>query len=317
MNSFNMFREMVKKELPHYLPAEVADTLELHEIDVVKKNDQKLHGLALRVHGEQAAPTFYLDDAYAAYQMGFTSKEKILADLADLYVRCESDSIRDDVEGTDLSWDSIRDKLTVRLLGESRNREFLENVPHQKACPGLVLIAEISQTTPEGGWSSTITYRILEQLGVEADTLFGTAMKNASETEPAMLSALGGFLGCAPETGNLLERGESDGHLPEVMYILTNEEGMHGAGTIMYPGIAERIAELFGCDYYVLPSSIHEMLIVPMTLQTSVSGLKETIRLANSTVVDESDILSDELYCYSREKNAIIIAGNECDSHLC
>ena len=310
MNGFNMFREMVKRELPHYLPADVAGALEMHEIDVVKKNDQKFHGLALRVQGKQAAPTFYLDDAYAAYQMGFVRKEKILADLADLYVRCESDSIRDDVEETNLnlSWESVRDNLIVRLLGESRNTEFLKNVPYQKACPGLALIAEINQKTPEGGWSSTITYQILEQLGVGADTLFETAMKNAPETEPAMLSALGGFIGCAPGTGNLLERGESDGYLPEDMYILTNEEGVHGAGTIMYPGIAERIAELFGCDYYVIPSSIHEMLIVPKKLQASVSDLKETIRNANSTVVDESDILSDELYCYSREKNAINIA---------
>ena len=110
----------------------------------------------------------------------------------------------------------------------------------------------------------------------------------------------------APDKENLLDR---DAPLaPEEvggMYVLTNSTGSLGAAALFYPDVKEKAAELLGSDYYILPSSTHEVILVPDTAGINPKELCEMVKQANRTVVDEKDILSDNVYHYSRDERRL------------
>ena len=90
-------------------------------------------------------------------------------------------------------------------------------------------------------------------------------------------------------------------------FILTNERGINGAAVILYPGCLKEIGEITGLDLYILPSSIHELLVIPDDGNVYTHELKHMIHEVNESCVVEEEVLSDQLYHYSTEKNIIEI----------
>jgi hypothetical protein len=85
------------------------------------------------------------------------------------------------------------------------------------------------------------------------------------------------------------------------MYVLTNTSGSLGAAALFYPDVKDKAAELIGSDYYILPSSTHEVILVPDSAGINPKELCEMVKQANRTVVDEKDILSDNVYHYDKD----------------
>ena len=110
----------------------------------------------------------------------------------------------------------------------------------------------------------------------------------------------------SPDKENLLDRTEPiDPADVGGMYVLTNEEGMLGASALYYRDVKEKAAELIGSGYYVLPSSVHEVILVPDTMDHDVKDLCEMVKQANRTVVEPKDVLSDNVYHYDRDARSL------------
>jgi len=86
------------------------------------------------------------------------------------------------------------------------------------------------------------------------------------------------------------------------MYILTNEKGINGASCLLYPNVLSEFAERFQSDFYLFPSSIHEVILVPAQDQKSSREYAEMVHEINATQVAKEEVLSDRVYFYSREK---------------
>ena len=291
------FMDAVKRNIVNFLPEDVSENVEISETVVVKMNDQKLHGLVIREKGSDAAPTFYMDEMFERYENGENMGE-LMTELAGNYSMVDLMPRPPEV---DLSWDNVKDKLTVRLLEKSRNREFLSTMPYVSVGHGLAIIADINMGEDRGGdWRIAVNNNVLETLEVDKETLFAQAMKNSAVVEPAMLIDMNSAL-FSPERVNLLDREEPIA--PEDiggMYVLTNASGSLGAAALFYPDVKEKAAELLGSDYYILPSSVHEVILVPDAPGITEKELCDMVKQANRTVVDEKDILSDNVYHYSR-----------------
>lgn len=290
--------DAVKRNIVNFLPEDVSENVEISETVVVKMNDQKLHGLVIREKGSDAAPTFYMDEMYERYESGENMGE-LMTELAGNY------SLVDLMPGppeVDLSWDNVKDKLTVRLLEKKRNREFLSNMPYVSVGHGLAIIADINMGEDRGGdWRIAVNNNVLESLGVDKEQLFSSAMSSAKIYDRAELVDMTNAL-FSQEKVNLLDRDEPIA--PEDlggMYVLTNSTGSLGASALFYPDVKEKAAEILGSDYYILPSSTHEVILVPDTSGINAKNLCDMVKQANRTVVDEKDILSDNVYHYSRE----------------
>jgi hypothetical protein len=85
------------------------------------------------------------------------------------------------------------------------------------------------------------------------------------------------------------------------MYVLTTESGTLGASALYYPDVKEKAAEVIGCSYYVLPSSTHEVILVPDAAGIDEKELCSMVKQANRTVVEPKDVLSDNVYHFDKD----------------
>ena len=298
MMNINEFIERMKAEVRECLPDDVYQDIIIDNVEVVKMNDQKLHGLSFKMPGVDAAPTLYVNEMYEAYKDG-VDIEYLASEMANMYSASRNAVAPPQV---DLSYDNVKDKLTVRLLEKSRNREFLANMPYVSVGHGLAVIADINMGEDRGGdWRIAVNNNVLDSLDVDIETLFADAMKSSVILDPPTLVDMTSAL-FSPEKTNLLDRDEPIA--PEDvggMYVLTNTSGSLGAAALFYPDVKDKAAELIGRDYYILPSSVHEVILVPESPGINAAELCDMVKQANRTVVEEQDILSDNVYHYSRD----------------
>ena len=296
--------------------------MEIEERMVNKAQRGELNGLLFRKEGLNCAPTFYVEDFYKAYREG-TPVEELSQAAVDSVVKSlgmaemlaakttELYGGDEDVNFTDPSL------YTVRLLNKSMNREYLNNVACREAGCGFVFIAEIE----EDEYRLVITNELLDDTGMTNDELFDRALKNTAEMYPALLHDLAESVCAGPdECRNLLAgpayrvpAGSGPG------FVLTNSRYYWGAGALFYPGMMKRIWQLLGGDYYVLPSSVHELILLKVEDQDP-QQLVDLVRSANRAVVEEDEVLADDLYiCENGELHRVSYGGEipPCEDLLC
>jgi len=304
------FISRVKEELMEMIPEELKDGLEIQDTMVLKSNDQKHHGLTFKREESDAAPTIYLDDAYARFTNG-EELHVLTAELKDVYLQTLS---MPEPQKIDFAYDKIKDMLTVRLLEIKRNHGFLATTPYMTVGHGLAMVCDIKmQDGDDGSWRATVTQSMLEDQNYDKRELFMAAMDNAQLIDPPILVDMGQAL-FTHEGENLLKR--SDPLPPEDvsnMYVLSNTGGMLGSAVLFYPDTREHVAEILGEGYCVLPSSQHEVLIIPDSAGVDRGQLAEMVKQANQSVVEPKDVLTDNVFHYDRDEKKFELAISQTE----
>lgn len=296
------FIEKMKETVKEYLPDDARKGIIIDDVEVVKMNDQKLHGLTFRMPGSDAAPTLYVNEMYEAYKDG-ADIGYLASEMANMYTMSKDAPTPPEVN---LDWENVRDKVTVRLLEKSRNREFLTKMPYADVGNGLVVTVDINMGEDRGGdWRIAVNHGVLEQLGTDKETLFLTAMDNSLVLDPPVLTDMSQAL-FSTDRENLLDRDVPiDPADVGGMYVLTTESASLGAAAMFYPDVKEKAAEIIGSDYYILPSSVHEVILVPDSAGFDAKELCDMVKQANRTVVEPQDVLSDSVYHYDRDSRSL------------
>lgn len=190
--------------------------------------------------------------------------------------------------------------IKYQLMNFEKNKGLLEALPHVRYLDlAIVFYSEIEEE--EGCPFGLLTWKGLEALGIGVEEVEALAAQNTPRQMPCCLESLEslvkGFLGEHHE--------EEEGKLP--MYVLTNRRRMFGAACILYPGLLERISSTLDSDLYILPSSIHECILVPVGKGSSKEEFQEIVREVNASQVPEEEILSDAVYVYHREEDSITL----------
>lgn len=139
-----------------------------------------------------------------------------------------------------------------------------------------------------------ITNAMINELGLDKGEIMKRAWKNTVTEKRAVMMSLADLLG------------EDEEGAPKI-YVLSNEEMHLGAVTMFYPGLLDIIADELDGDLCILPSSIHECLILPMQENTDRTELKKIVRKVNDTEVAPEDILSYNVYRYDRQRHCVEI----------
>ncbi len=273
--------------------------------EVQKNNGVILQGLVIRREEENIMPTIYLNSFLKAYEQGVTFAD-IIRKIVSVY--------RNDATGKniDLSFfydfENVKDRICFRLVNRDRNEEFLTKVPF---IPILDMAACFYYAYDEEGVVNgviPIYHSHLEVWEVTDRELFECAVKNTPRIFPCeimpMKNALREMLQKLEEMGEDMER-KLEKILP--MMILTNSRKTYGACCIMYPKLLERLAATVGEDYYLIPSSVHEFILLPVSQDRTAEELKAMIREVNSKEIPAEDVLSDSLYLYSRKDRCVKI----------
>lgn len=95
---------------------------------------------------------------------------------------------------------------------------------------------------------------------------------------------------------------------------IEEDEETHGAAALFYPGIREQIAGILEQNYYVLPTSLHDLFIVPESLGIETEALCQMLREGNSMANTANEFLSNNVYKYSvEEKRLINVTAGDAD----
>ncbi len=265
-------------------------------VQKVKKNNGVTHtSLTILPAGRQAAPTIYLEDYYEKHQGGQSLLEIIEE------IRAEYDLAMSRVAVFDYditSFSGVRDKIIYRLVSFDRNKETLDHCPHIRMDDLAVTFRWLAHEDNIGISTALISSRELEMWGVGLEQILLAARENTPRIFPASVMPLDQMLfDDQPELAAEWE------HIP--MYVVTNRQQINGAAVILYDHFLEDFVSDHPGNYYILPSSIHEMILVPADSVDDPKGLKGIVAHANATVVPEGDYLSDSVYYYDAERNII------------
>ena len=259
-------------------------------------------GLMVRKEGEMLTPTINLNQLYEAYkaQPGVTM-ETVCRKIADIVIEAP---IQVDLKAI-LNYEDVKDKLFIRVSSAEANKEVLEIVPHQLK-EDLAITYHVAVGKNQDGLSSMlITNEMMKEYGVTQEQIHEDAMKSSPRVMVPEVSSIGvlideiyqkNILMLTPdEREMLLETLQESSEMP-TFFVVTNTERIDGAGVIFYPEFMDNMGELLGNDFFILPSSIHQMLILPDDGQVDAEMLRDMVKEVNATQVAPAERLTNDVY---------------------
>lgn len=274
-----------------------------------KNNGIEKIGILIENPKVNISPTIYLEEYYRAYLAGHT-----LLETADEVIGFYRQIRREDSWEKEkiLTYEGVKDRIVFRLVNTEKNRKNLDNIPHMPFLDLSIIFYVLLEVTEEGTAAMNISNAHMEHWKVDTENLWNDAVINCRQLLPAefftMKHALREILAtetCSEDVildDNLVgkKNSESDG-----MYVLTNKYRNSGAACIAYPHIADMIGRILKSDYYILPSSVHELIIVPYSEILNYDEINDMIREINITQVAAEEVLSDHAYFYDRRTGKV------------
>lgn len=271
---------------------------------VEKLQGESYTGLSIQPSDSPMAATLNLDAVYN--QM--VDQGKSFQEVADDLITHAADIIVDmpKIDVNDLTnYDQMKNTLVVQVIPTDRNADMLADIPH-KDIEDMSLVYRMQIDQNETGTSSVlITNAMLENYGITVDQLHQDAMDAAVINNPAtfrsMQEVLSDLMGMPAEMMPPMDGPQ--------MYVASVESSLNGAGVIAYPDFMNQVAEQVGGDFFVLPSSVHEVLVIPDDGSIDRHDLESMVREVNASEVLPKDQLSDNVYHYDSQDKVFELAG--------
>lgn len=244
----------------------------------------------VRTEESNIAPTIYLNPYFEQIQDG-AELDDVLAQIASVY---QSHYIDHDIDVSAVTnFDKIKEKIVCKLINEEANQQFLQDKPYSKLEDLAVVYQILMDKTGEGTATITITDNLMDGYGITLEELHDQALQNMDTLQPHSFKGMNETV--AEMVAVDIAREQNVGmdeakemamqmmpDIPDTMYVLTNDTKVNGAAAILNDDIRQEIAEKVG-DFYMLPSSIHEMLIIPKDAGMEFKELEQMVQEVNQT----------------------------------
>ena len=193
----------------------------------------------------------------------------------------------------------MKDKLSVEVISADTNKKLLENVPHDKIEDLAVVYRFVLESDRNERSSILITNAMLNQMGVTPEQLREDALVNSPEIRPVIIKGMNDIMRemMGSEAYEMMGMPED---VNEKMYVATVVDMNSGAGVLAYQNFMDQAAEKLGGDFFVLPSSIHEVIILPKSTMFNKEELMAMVRDVNTEGVSKDEVLSYTVYEYDR-----------------
>ena len=279
------FLDYVEEHILEYVsdPEEKKATIR----QITKNNNISLHGLCIGKAKETCQPIIYVDSFFTEYQNGADLGE-LLCRMGALYEESGSDCPIESDLYRDYSY--MKGHLFFRLVNYEKNKKLLEDCPYERVEDLAVTFRWFAHHDRDGMASALIRSQDLKLWGITREQLIRDAKENTEKAFPALLRPMEQIF---PQMKGGREK----------LDVLSNREGINGAGAVLYQGVLERFSEQIQGGFYILPSSIHEVLLVPEEDGSDPLALAKLVKEVNRTVVEKDEILSDRVYYYEKGQN--------------
>lgn len=260
---------------------------------VNKNNGITLHGLTVLEDKVNISPTIYIESFYEAYEE--VGMESIIDTIEEIY---EENKINYNFDiNSILDYESIKENLRAKLINYELNREFLKEVPHRRFLDlAIIVYIEINDKVIADMASVIVKNNILESWDISKEEMISIAIENSEKNI---------------NITNMSDIVDLTFYKEEVnMYVATNHEMLNGAiAMVNIKKIKELADTLVAQELIIIPSSIHEIILVTLDdMMDDKTYIHDMIKSVNSSIVNKSDVLSENYYIYNKEDNEIRIA---------
>jgi len=309
MMNYEMFKEMVSQKITDYMPEEYRDRkIALSSVD---KINQTRDALTFVVAEEDIplSPNLYLDALYEEY-LRYEDIEPVIHKAAVEMCKHleEGMHLLDKIRVED-----IKDHIIFQVINTEQNREYLESLPHREYQDLSIIYRWLLQKDENGIASAIITNQLAEHKGISESELFFYATQNTRELAPIMVKPMNlvidELISGEVAPFDLQEAIEQGIELDEPMVVITNDIKSFGAASVLYGDVLQDVAKLFQSDFYLLPSSIHEMLAVAVSDKTpGPEALADMVHEINEGQVEIGERLSNQVYHYDAQTRKLSMA---------
>ena len=292
--NFDEFTASIRQQVSDIL----GDYFSIESRKVTKNNSVEYVCLVISESDRPVSPGIYLNSFFLEYING-----RPIEELAGLIVRLYHEHKEFGKDGLFelINKENISGRIFVRLVNYERNKALLEHAPYERVMDLAVTYHYLLSHGPGGISSIKMDNTNCRFFGITHEEMKKTAVDNTEKLFPAEFQTLSEVLKdfpCAPDP--------SVHGLPS-LYILSNKDRYNGAACVLYKNILERIQKTLQSGFYILPSSVNEVLIVPDALGSDEEYLKQMVSNVNRNYVPEIEFLSDNIYHYPEDDFRIIL----------
>ncbi len=259
-------------------------------IEKVSKNNSVIkEAIVIYRAGENITPTIYLKDFYFEYLDGIQ-----LHQIAEQIVRISEEGrgkIDFDVNSCQ-DFSKVKHKLLCKLINKDKNKDLLRRCPNREFLD-FALVYYCAEINGENFGTWLVTDIICKKWDVSEEKLYNTALTNMSKNMPPDLMKITEVIKSIVDNEKDLEEfGDVK------MYVLTNSKKIFGATSLLCTEVLHQFAEEHG-NFYILPSSIHEVILIPSNEVGDPFRLKPMVEEVNAFHLATEEYLSDEVYFYT------------------
>lgn len=317
------FLEEVREKFLDYMPEAYKNATLM--IQKSNKVNQEKDGLIVRGGRDgfrnNILPTIYVNDMYENY-LAIGDFSEVMEQAAEVMMNA-SRRVPFNLRESAMDIDKIKSNLIVCLVNTEQNKEMLKEVPHREFNDLSVIYRWIVDIHEDGVASAVINNYNVQMLSMTEPELYEKAMENTRKKFPMKIRDMEGLISDMifddmdmmmddmDEFGReMLQQGIADilnDRYSSNMYVFTNGPGMFGANAMLFEDQLYDFSQKFGGDFYIIPSSIHDLIAVSPKLCTP-EMLANMVYEVNRDQVDISERLSNEVYFYDSKAREVILA---------
>lgn len=266
---------------------------------VTKNNGLVLHGLIFQKAGLRICPTIYIDDFLECLALG-ASLESVIQKILQIY---ENSNVDEDIDVSGLAeFQNVKGRIIFQLINTERNASLLREIPSVPFLDFSIIFKILIGSSAESTATGTIGYSLMEIWNVSVEELYEAAKVNTPVLMPCELKSMKEILADYKDVPFVDDCCK--------MFVLSNQQRVNGCGCILYPHVLEKFAEIICSDLFILPSSVHDVILIPFNEESKrqdADALAEIVRNVNEHELSQEDFLSDHVYHYSRNTKSITI----------
>ncbi len=328
--NYKKFLEEIKRKIKEYLGEET----KIEEKSVLKNNGIRKSGIVILEEGQNCAPTIYLDEYFEQYNDG-----RCVYDIAYEIVKYYEEhkiEVKVHLEGF-YDFSVIKDKICFRLIHGQKNAELLKTIPHIPYLDLEMVFYIAFEHESIGSGSILLRNEHLKKWEVDVNTVRECAFINTQkllkgEIKPMedviyammkekMIMEIENSIKLHTASGMTVTDEMVEPILKEMMgtiysepkgpkmYVASNDSRNFGSAVVLYNGFLENFSKKTNADYYILPSSVHEVILIPTDQVDDVAHLKHMVCDVNSQELLPEDVLSESVYLYLRSAGHITKIG--------
>lgn len=271
--------------------------------EITKNNGVCLHAVIINKKGSNVSPAIYIDELYEDYAEGRTLGD-IVYDIMCVY-RKNAKEIRMDMEFFS-HYESVRERILYKLINSESNRKLLEEVPHIEWNDLSLVFYYSFEDERLGKAAILIRNSHLNMWNITKAVLYENAGTNMLRLKPEQILPIKQII------EEIIMQDISEYTIPQympeaAMYVLSNRDKLFGAAALLYADSLKELTKELNKNLFILPSSVHEVVLVPDNGMTDKEFFKNMVKEVNDTQVEPEERLSYNVYYYDRVLEKIIV----------